>query len=168
MADEAQHRHYNDGHFVNPHDPFNPSLNRYPPQPQPYLSYAPQTPPPPPPLPGSNPFVTPFPSYSLETRPASSAASMHYRPSAPSMYEPHEEHELDDGDMPLLNHPSSQSKLSVPDRYDDGDDASSLGESENNVRYGRIPQRVPRRYKTLKRVEYVSSIIIISFRGNHP
>jgi hypothetical protein len=25
----------------------------------------------------------------------------------------------------------------------------------NNIRYGRIPQRVPRRYKTLKRVECV-------------
>jgi len=25
----------------------------------------------------------------------------------------------------------------------------------NNIRYGRIPQRVPRRYKTLKRIEYV-------------
>jgi chitin synthase len=29
-------------------------------------------------------------------------------------------------------------------------------EEGNNIRYGRIPQRVARRYKTLKRVECVS------------
>ncbi|KZP09106.1 glycosyltransferase family 2 protein [Athelia psychrophila] len=33
----------------------------------------------------------------------------------------------------------------VPGAYED--------ESENNIRYGRIPQRVPRRYKTIKKVE---------------
>jgi hypothetical protein len=29
-------------------------------------------------------------------------------------------------------------------------------DANNNIRYGRIPQRVPRRNKTLKRVECVS------------
>ncbi|KZS93873.1 glycosyltransferase family 2 protein [Sistotremastrum niveocremeum HHB9708] len=41
-----------------------------------------------------------------------------------------------------------------PGGYDDDDAASS-----NNIRYGRIPQRVPRRYKTIKRVEL--------FHGNY-
>ena len=53
------------------------------------------------------------------------------------------------GDLPLLRAPSgrSQESLSVnmPGRYDPMD----------NIRYGRIPQRVPRRYKTLKRIECV-------------
>lgn len=28
-------------------------------------------------------------------------------------------------------------------------------QTDSNIRYGRIPQRVPRRYKTIKRVECV-------------
>jgi chitin synthase len=33
------------------------------------------------------------------------------------------------------------------------DPAGDEGEGVNNIRYGRIPQRVPRRYKTMKKVE---------------
>ncbi|KAH9992907.1 glycosyltransferase family 2 protein [Russula vinacea] len=57
------------------------------------------------------------------------------------------------GDLPLLRAPSGRSQesfVNIPGRYDTSppdDDAS------NNIRYGRIPQRVPRRNKTLKRVE---------------
>ncbi|KIM36553.1 glycosyltransferase family 2 protein [Hebeloma cylindrosporum] len=59
--------------------------------------------------------------------------------------------------MPLLRRdPSSISSLRrVPGGYeDDGDGAATAdNQSENNIRYGRIPQRVPRRYKTIKKVE---------------
>jgi hypothetical protein len=30
-----------------------------------------------------------------------------------------------------------------------------VDEAENNIRYGKIPQRVPRRFKTIKKVECV-------------
>ncbi len=33
-------------------------------------------------------------------------------------------------------------------------------DANNNIRYGRIPQRVPRRNKTLKRVECVFPCIV--------
>ena len=36
---------------------------------------------------------------------------------------------------------------SIPGQYD------AEGDEENNIRYGSIPQRVPRRYKTIKKVE---------------
>ena len=40
--------------------------------------------------------------------------------------------------------------LSMPGEFDS---VESDARSENNIRYGSIPQRVPRRYKTIKRVE---------------
>ena len=39
----------------------------------------------------------------------------------------------------------------MPGGYDDA--ATPDDRSESNIRYGRIPQRVPRRYKTIKKVE---------------
>ncbi|KAJ8691954.1 Chitin synthase 4 [Pleurotus ostreatus] len=42
--------------------------------------------------------------------------------------------------------------MPVPGAYGD-DPLTSDDRSENNIRYGRIPQRVPRRYKTIKKVE---------------
>ena len=173
-ADEAQHRHYNDGHFVNPYDQYDPFIQNSYPGPPPALPQ--QQPayyvPPPPPL--VNPFSGGVPAYSTspspavlpglspspaaglsypppprspETRPASGAShSVPYSPAPPSAYEPQEEREGDDGDMPLLARPGPKDDV--------GRDEENVEES--NVRYGRIPQRVPRRYKTLKRVEYVS------------
>jgi chitin synthase len=65
------------------------------------------------------------------------------------------DHGLDDmGDLPLLRAPSGRSQeslsmgVNMPGRYGTPLD-------DNNIRYGRIPQRVPRRYKTLKRIECV-------------
>ena len=63
-------------------------------------------------------------------------------------------HGSDEGDTPLLNRQdAAQMAMPMPGgnaNYggfeDDGDDA-------NFIRYGRIPQRVPRRYKTVKRVQ---------------
>ncbi len=74
-------------------------------------------------------------------------------------FQPYEDldHELDDmGDLPLLRAPSggrSQEPISMnmPGQY-----GAPL--DENGIRYGRIPQRVPRRYKTLKRIECVSRL----------
>lgn len=61
-----------------------------------------------------------------------------------------------DGDMPLLRRESHSSamrlNMPLPGQYGHEDDDHDEVE-ENNIRYGRIPQRVPRRYKTLKRVE---------------
>lgn len=80
---------------------------------------------------------------------------------------------MDAGDMPLLRAPSetTRSRPAFVDQgsYDDGmgmgaggmpggmgDGSSMYGQEddmETNIRYGRIPQRVPRRYKTIKKVE---------------
>lgn len=55
----------------------------------------------------------------------------------------------DTGDIPLLRRDQSQSSwhhvnMPMPGGFEDED---------SNIRYGRIPQRVPRRYKTIKRIE---------------
>ncbi|KAG6882538.1 hypothetical protein C0992_009415, partial [Termitomyces sp. T32_za158] len=60
----------------------------------------------------------------------------------------------DPSDIPLLRRDASQHSFVHVDPDDDNDD----DESVNNIRYGRIPQRVPRRYKTIKKVECVSSV----------
>jgi chitin synthase len=56
------------------------------------------------------------------------------------------------GDIPLLRRDSAASgpgtSMPMPGAY-----AASDAQSEANIHYGRIPQRVPRRYKTMKRVE---------------
>ena len=63
----------------------------------------------------------------------------------------------DETDSPLLRAPSARSQESLsmsmhmPGQYN----AQLDEDAGNNIRYGRIPQRVPRRYKTLKRIEYV-------------
>lgn len=43
------------------------------------------------------------------------------------------------------------SRVGMPGGYEDA--ATPDDRSESNIRYGRIPQRVPRRYKTIKKVE---------------
>lgn len=77
-----------------------------------------------------------------------------------SGYDLHEgmEDPEDTGDIPLLRRdPSSMSSIPhPPGAYDDDEgDRGTIADdrSENNIRYGRIPQRVPRRYKTIKKVE---------------
>jgi chitin synthase len=53
------------------------------------------------------------------------------------------------GDIPLLRRDGSQGSMrAMPGAFDEPDERS-----ETNIRYGRIPQRVPRRYKTIKKVE---------------
>ncbi|KAK7682323.1 Chitin synthase 4 [Cerrena zonata] len=64
----------------------------------------------------------------------------------------HDDDDFDTGDIPLLQrNPSSNSPpMPMPGEYDQ---ATADDRSESNIRYGRIPQRVPRRYKTIKKVE---------------
>lgn len=55
------------------------------------------------------------------------------------------------GDIPLLRRDQSRgSYMPMPGGGFDGENDEG---PEVNIRYGRIPQRVPRRYKTIKRVE---------------
>lgn len=77
----------------------------------------------------------------------------------PSPYELHgpgfetEEDFQDTGDMPLLRRPTGGAHsppMPMPGEYDA---VTADDKSESNIRYGRIPQRVPRRYKTIKKVE---------------
>ena len=79
-----------------------------------------------------------------------------YRRSGYDLHDGGDDMDLDTGDIPLLRRdPSSVSSIPhPPGSYDDGSmTAVDDARSENNIRYGRIPQRVPRRYKTTKKVE---------------
>lgn len=93
---------------------------------------------------------------------------LHDSGSVPIHEEEDDRHAADDGDVPLLrrdaelginmNHLNNSSSYpdpfggSHPDMPIPG--AYNAEEEEiNNIRYGKIPQRVPRRYKTIKRVE---------------
>jgi len=165
-------------------DPFNPPHNPYSSPPPPPNMYPPQPPnpgygvgfrPPSAPLqhPTSPPPMNVYTPPTLPPNPliAPSGSSTAYSPgpsanSTPatvyrSGYDLHDDPDHDTGDMPLLRRdPSSMSSIPrVPGQYDDDmDGTSAVGgddRSENNVRYGRIPQRVPRRYKTIKKVECV-------------
>ncbi|KAJ7655763.1 chitin synthase N-terminal-domain-containing protein [Mycena polygramma] len=95
-------------------------------------------------------LATPF----QPPHPTSTPLSAAYARNAYSLADdgPVEHGEDEHGDMPLLRRdPSSHSgfNMPVPGDYIGEDD----GSVNNNIRYGRIPQRVPRRYKTIKRVE---------------
>jgi chitin synthase len=61
-----------------------------------------------------------------------------------------EREDNDLGDMPLLRHNGPYTAAPMPGGYQE---AVSDDRSETNIRYGHIPQRVPRRYKTIKKVE---------------
>ncbi|TDL18313.1 glycosyltransferase family 2 protein [Rickenella mellea] len=71
----------------------------------------------------------------------------------------------DIGDMPLLRRGVSAQSIPphVPGAYDGttAADHSFEQEEETNIRYGRIPQRVPRRYKTIKKVELFHGNLVL-------
>ncbi|KIK44999.1 glycosyltransferase family 2 protein [Suillus luteus UH-Slu-Lm8-n1] len=177
-ADEAQRGHYNDGY--DPHhqtpNPYGEQLydpydsNNYNPQfehqpydpnqqyhlPDPFLTPQIQSTPfppsqsqdlrhqqeqPPPQIPAD--YLTPHARFSSfdNSQPAPRPQS-HFGQD----YEMVERDDL--GDMPLLRPNGSYATAPMPGSYLDTDDRS-----ETNIRYGHIPQRVPRRYKTIKKVE---------------
>lgn len=71
-------------------------------------------------------------------------------------YELPDENAEDTGDIPLLRRDNSEgTSYSMPPVLGGYTEATSDDRSESNIRYGRIPQRVPRRYKTIKKVECV-------------
>ncbi|KAF4621803.1 hypothetical protein D9613_012089 [Agrocybe pediades] len=164
----ASPQHYGPGQGAHLADPFEPPRSPFtsPPPPQQHPLYPPQqveqghaayrpptapahplSPPPTsmmvPPPPSQGGFATPGPSIT--------PGSLY-----PSGYDLHDDvnNDMDAGDMPLLRRdPSSMSSMpQFPGSYD-ADGGADDNRSENNIRYGRIPQRVPRRYKTIKKVE---------------
>ncbi|TFK48851.1 glycosyltransferase family 2 protein [Heliocybe sulcata] len=112
----------------------------------------PTSPPPP-----QSDFMNPHynPNYTLQPPSPPPAAPVQPGPYGPAYeslpVEDHDHDTTDYGDMPLLNRgPSMRSDLHIPGEYGD---PTADDRSETNIRYGRIPQRVPRRYKTIKKVE---------------
>lgn len=180
-ADEAQHRHYNDGYLSYPPQATTP--NPYEQQqhydnpfatPNTYVggftSPPPPPPPPPPPLgPTHDAYGVPIRHpLSPPPQPTHDYLATPFQPPAPSIspassntvysgaqhqYGDAHEDLADTGDMPLLRRdPSYGAGIQMPGAY--GDDGMTPEERmESNIRYGRIPQRVPRRYKTIKKVE---------------
>ncbi|KAF5340785.1 hypothetical protein D9611_007290 [Ephemerocybe angulata] len=153
-------------------DPFNPPQQQHyaapPPPPMLPNTYQNQSPfaavgSPPPLHPGSPPIITHTPP------PPSGFGQAHLQFGAPqsggyarqSGYELRDDGYNDDddtGDIPLLRRdPQSSNSLQVGGGLEDGGSRPGSvapdDRSEVNIRYGRIPQRVPRRYKTVKKVE---------------
>lgn len=66
-----------------------------------------------------------------------------------------EGHDDDAGDMPLLRRDNSGrgGGLGELGEFPGGFAPEMDADGDTNIRYGRIPQRVPRRYKTIKKVE---------------
>lgn len=178
QADEGQRRHYNDGY--NTHDTDSSPYDRpYDPQ-QPYGSVLPDPFVTPQQQQHLGPFADPpgaHDAYGQPMPPHSGTPPMpvtdymhpHFNPDmgAPgsypasttvvggSTYDLHDDNGEDPGDMPLLRRGgsagSNYSMPHVPGGYNEP--VISDNRSENNIRYGHIPQRVPRRYKTIKKVE---------------
>ncbi|KAI0930946.1 Chitin synthase 4 [Taiwanofungus camphoratus] len=169
---EHEHQAFHPIHtdpFVGSQSPPHPSLYRSPPP-----LHAPYTSPmhgasPPlhigsPPLHlGSPPHVLPQPSDYPEpdygNTHSMTPPPMRAQPSPMSQFDPNSGYELhddqdldalDSGDLPLLRRDNTMSSMPIPGDYEL---VSSDDRSESNIRYGRIPQRVPRRYKTIKKVE---------------
>lgn len=175
QADEAQHRHYNDGYnryaTPSPYDsPFDPPQTHgsvlpdpfaAPPQRGSYVdptmthdAYGAPLPSRTPPQPTNDYFTQQYnPSFNAyPTATPSPPRAAHRRPS----YELQDENVEDAGEIPLLRRDNSQgTTYSMPQAPGGYEEATSDDKSESNIRYGRIPQRVPRRYKTIKRVECV-------------
>ena len=60
---------------------------------------------------------------------------------------------MDENDIPLLQRTGTPGAgAAFPGGFMPGGPDGEDGPG-NNIRYGKIPQRVPRRYKTIKRVE---------------
>jgi hypothetical protein len=155
------------------HDPFNPPYRQSPspshPDPYSTSSYSISQPPPPPQLYQQQ---QPHGSFTADQSLSTSDLTVPPLPSlsnqtSTTAFQPYEDdHGLDDmGDLPLLRAPSGRSQeslsMNMPGQY-----GAPLDES--GIRYGRIPQRVPRRHKTLKRIECVSCLSYLHIMSAHP
>ena len=136
------------GPFVDhPHDAYGAPIST--PGPPPPLP-PPQIPGPPPQAPGPGGYLSS--GYNPN--------SVHASPSHPSLY-PRPSYEFNDdsivdedtGNIPLLRRDGSSGSYAMPHVPGGYQESVRDDRSETNIRYGRIPQRVPRRYKTAKRVE---------------
>ncbi|KAJ8521700.1 hypothetical protein ONZ45_g1634 [Pleurotus djamor] len=145
-------------------DPFaNPTSYHTPPPPPPQApGYPPQVdaygvpihPQSPPPM-SQTPMSLPHPAHSPPPAVPEYPPFQHPPPPPATRYELHDDDGGDTGDIPLLRRdPSYTSGINMPVPGGYGDDSATADDrSEVNIRYGRIPQRVPRRYKTIKKVE---------------
>jgi chitin synthase len=107
-------------------------------------------------------YNTPSPVQHTYTNPAASVPSSLYSPASNNLSPPDPfttslPGGLDETDIPLLQRDSSTGSRSslgrqqMPQPTFPG--AFDNDELESNIRYGRIPQRVQRRYKTVKKIE---------------
>lgn len=186
-ADEAQRGHYNDGygpypsHTPNPYDqqtPYDPygAQNQHH-QTEPYhLSDPFHTPTSLTPTPVHDPYqpqhdaYSPhgvYPPHSQSAQASADYLGTQYNPfDAPSRsqsqfapsYRGADEND-EDGDFPLLQRENPSRPIPMPGGY--AEVASIDDQPESNIRYGRIPQRVPRRYKTLKKVELFHGNLVL-------
>ena len=113
---------------------------------------------------GSPPFTQNQPSPHVDTYGSPYNPNTNLSPPRPSRTPHSESYELQDhgvverdnddlGDMPLLRRDTrSSAGVHFPGGLYDRTPTEEE-ENDSNIRYGRIPQRVPRRYKTLKKVE---------------
>lgn len=114
------------------HDPYQLQRDAYPPQPQASTDY----------------LGTPYNPFDAPSRPHSNFTS------------PHGVDDNDgDGEFPLLQRENQYKPMPMPGGY--AEVASIDDQPETNIRYGRIPQRVPRRYKTLKKVELFHGNLVL-------
>ncbi|KAH8822583.1 glycosyltransferase family 2 protein [Flagelloscypha sp. PMI_526] len=180
-ADEAQRHGYNDGYLpqASPYDHYGTPLHDHPQDPfsnsntpapyDPYGGQAAQAYPPPhheayPPMresyyggpaspPPHNPYSTPAPHQDAMFIGSPPPTGGGFVAPTPGPHYADEDHNHDDtGDIPLLRRDNS-SNPAFPGGFAMPDDDDSMAGDGTNIRYGRIPQRVPRRYKTLKKVE---------------
>jgi chitin synthase len=128
-----------------------------------------QAPYPPPPPPAQSPFHHHDDAYLNPTPPPPSTSPGYaLRDDGPLAHDD----DQDAGDIPLLRRQTPN-----PIHIDPNTDYSTIGmpmpgdynfgagqeqeDEETNIRYGRIPQRVPRRYKTIKKVELFHGNLVI-------
>ena len=176
-----QGEEYRSGYPPVSHDPYgvpyrqSPSPHHH----EPYAStpYSPShtIPPPPPPQPFHLQPQQQHPHVAFPPDQSFSSTDLNVPPPPPlsnqtstTLFQPYgdPDNDLEDsGDFPLLRAPSGRSQeslsMNMPGFYDSQSinmPGSHDEDSVNNIRYGRIPQRVPRRHKTLKRVECVSCL----------
>jgi hypothetical protein len=98
------------------------------------------------------PFAAPHVAPGMVT-PGSGPTSLSSRPdSGYTLRDDGPQDHYDTGEEPLLQRGNSAGMGSMPMPGGPGVDANG---DDTNIRYGHIPQRVPRRYKTIKKVEYV-------------